>query len=96
MVKHFDNFISGMRYKRKLSWLTTNMIVLEDSIAVGRTQINSRKLSWFTTNMIVAYALPVVEEVTSFTYMKAEISLEFKMWKDAMMEEINSLQKNDT
>jgi len=46
--------------------------------------------------MIMAYALSVIEETISSTYMKAEISLEFKMWKDAMVEEISSLHKNDT
>ena len=44
----------------------------------------------------MAYALPVVEEVISSTYREAEISLEFKMWKDALMEEMSSLHKNDT
>ena len=46
--------------------------------------------------MILAYALPVVEEVIPFTYREAEISLEYKTWKDVMMEEMNSLHKNDT
>ena len=48
------------------------------------------------TNMIVTYALSVVEEAIPSTYMKAEISLESKMWKDAMMEKMNSLHKNDS
>jgi len=46
--------------------------------------------------MIVAYALPVVEEAISSTYKEVEISAESKMWKDAMMEEMSSLHKNDT
>ena len=46
--------------------------------------------------MIVTYALPIVEEVTPSTYREAKIGSEFKMWKDAMMEEISSLHKNDT
>ena len=46
--------------------------------------------------MIVVYALPVVEEVIPSTYRKAEISSEFKMWKDVMAEEMSSLYKNDT
>ena len=41
--------------------------------------------------MIVAYAFSVIEEAISFTYRKAEISSESKMWKDAVIEE-----KNDT
>ena len=46
--------------------------------------------------MIVTYALSVVEEAIPSIYMKAEISSESKMWKDDMMEEMNSLHKNDT
>ena len=51
---------------------------------------------WLTTDMVVAYALPVVEEAIPSTYREAEISLESKIWKDAMKEEMNSLYKNDT
>ena len=46
--------------------------------------------------MIVAYALSVIEEAISSTYRKSEISSENKMLKDAMMEEMSSLHKNDT
>ena len=46
--------------------------------------------------MIVAYALLVVEEAIPYTYRKAEISSEFQIWKDTMMEEMSSLHKNDT
>ena len=46
--------------------------------------------------MIVAYALPVVEEAISSTYREAEISLESKIWKHTMEEEMCSLYKNDT
>jgi len=46
--------------------------------------------------MIVAYALPVVDEAIPSTYKEAEINSEFKMWKDAMMEEMSSLHKNNT
>ena len=56
---------------------------VHESIAVGRTRINSRKPSWLTTNMIVAYALPVVAEAIPSTYRETEISSESKMWKDA-------------
>ena len=69
---------------------------VQESIAVERIRRNSRKPSWLTTNMILAYALPVVEEVIPSTYREAEISLEYKTWKDVMMEEISSLHKNDT
>jgi len=44
----------------------------------------------------VAYALPVVEEAIPSTYMEAEISSKSKIWKDAMMNEMSSLHKNDT
>ena len=44
----------------------------------------------------MAYALSVIEEAIPYTYRKAEISSEFKMWKDAMVEEMSSLYKNDT
>jgi len=46
--------------------------------------------------MIVAYALSVIEEVIPSPYRKAKISSKFKIWKDSMMEEMNSLHKNDT
>jgi len=45
--------------------------------------------------MIVTSALLVIEEVIS-SYKKAEISSHFKLWNDAMMEEMNCLHKNDT
>ena len=70
---------------------------VHESIAVGRTRRNLRKPSWLSIYIIVAlYALPVVEEVISSTYRKAEVSSEFKMWKDVMVEEMSSLYKNDT
>jgi len=46
--------------------------------------------------MIVANALSVIEEAISSTHREAKISSVSKMWKDAMMEEMNSLHKNDT
>ena len=46
--------------------------------------------------MIVTYALLVVEKVIPSTYKKTEIILGSKMGKDAMMEEMSSLHKNDT
>jgi len=69
---------------------------VQKSIAVGRTQRNPCKPSWLTTNMTIAYALPVVEEAIPSTYKKAETSSESKMWKAVMMEEMSSLQKNNT
>ena len=44
----------------------------------------------------MVYTLPVAEEAITSTYREAKISSESKMWKDAMMEEMNSLHKNDT
>ena len=69
---------------------------VQKSIAVERARRNLHKPSWLTTNMIVAYALSVIEEAITSRHRKAEISSEFKMWKDVMMEEKNSLHKNDT
>jgi len=67
-----------------------------ESSTVRRLRINTRKSGWLTTDMVVAYALPVIEEVIPSTYREAEISLESKMWKGIMEEEMNSLYKNDT
>ena len=64
---------------------------VQESIAVGRARRNPRKPNWLTTNLIVSYTLPVIEEVMSSTYRKTEISLESKIWKDVMMEEMSSL-----
>ena len=47
---------------------------VHESIAVGKPRRNQRKPGWLTTDMIVAYALSVVEEAISSTYMEAEIS----------------------
>jgi len=46
--------------------------------------------------MIVTSALSVIEEAISSTYREVEISSEFKIWKDNMMEEMSSLHKNNT
>ena len=46
--------------------------------------------------MILAYALPVIEKAVPSTYRKAEISSEFKIWKDFTIEGMSSLHKNDT
>jgi len=64
--------------------------------AVGRTWRNLRKPNSLTTNMILDYALSVVEECNPVTYREAEISSESKMWKDVIMEEMNSFNKNNT
>jgi len=68
---------------------------VHESIIVGKIKRNSRKTSWLTTDMVVAYALPVIEEAISSTYREAEISSESKMRKDAIMEEMSSLYKNN-
>jgi len=67
-----------------------------ESVKVGRPRRNSRKPSWLTMDIIVAYALLVVEEAIPSTYREVKISSESKMWKDAMIEEMSSLHKNDT
>ena len=69
---------------------------VHESIAVERARRKPRKPSWLTTDMIMTYALTVIEEVISSTYREAEISSESKIWKDAIVEEMSSLYKNDT
>ena len=69
---------------------------VQESITVGRARRNSCKPSWLTTNMIGAYGLPIIEEAIPSTYRKAEISSEFKIWKDVMMQQMSSLHKNNT
>ena len=46
--------------------------------------------------MTVAYALLVIKDVIPSTCKEVEISFESEIWKEAMLEEINSLHKNDT
>ena len=65
-------------------------------ITIGRTQRNPRKPNWLITDMIVVYALSVIGEAIPSTYKEVEISSESKMWKDIMIKEMSSLQKNDT
>jgi len=69
---------------------------VQESIAVEKTRRNSCMPSWLITNMIVVYALPITEEAIQSTYREAKISSESKMWKDAMIEKISSLHKNNT
>ena len=72
------------------------MIDIQEFVVAERTRRNQRTSSWLITNMIVGYAFPVVEEAIPSTLKEAEISSESKMWKDAMMEEMSYLHKNDT
>ena len=48
--------------------------------------------------MIVAYALPmkIVEDSVPSTFREAKLSFESEFWRDAMVEEIESLHVNDT
>jgi len=71
-------------------------VMFMNPLQLKKIRRNPRKFSWLTTDMIVVYALPVVEEAIPSTYKKAEISSESKMCKDAMVEEMSSLYKNDT
>ena len=64
---------------------------VQGSIAVGKTRKSLHKPSWLTVNMIMVYTL-----CDSAIYRKAQISSESNMWKDVMMEEMSSLNKNDT
>jgi len=43
--------------------------------------------------MIVVYILSVIEGVIPFTYRKDKINSKTEMWKDVMMEEMNSLKR---
>ena len=44
----------------------------------------------------MAYTLSVIEDVIPSTYRGVEISSEYEVWKEAMLEKMNSLQKNNT
>ena len=46
--------------------------------------------------MIVACAFPVIEECILSIYKEIEISSKSKIWNFAMLEEMESLHKNDT
>ena len=46
--------------------------------------------------MIMAYVLPVIEDAIPSTYREVEISYKSEMRKEVMLEEMNSLYKNDT
>jgi len=41
--------------------------------------------------MIVAYALSVIEDAIPSTYREPEIGSESEMWKEAILEEMDSL-----
>ena len=65
----------------------------QESIAVNRARREIHKPARFVD--MVAYALPVVDDVPS-TFSEAVRSTENDRWKDAMEEEMQSLQKNKT
>ena len=68
---------------------------VRDFIAVRRERRNPQKPASLTMNKFVAYALSLIEDEIPSTYKKVEISFESEMWKDIMLEEMNSLHKND-
>ena len=68
---------------------------VQDYVAAGRGRRNPQKPAWLTTNMIVTYALLVIEDAIPSIYRELEINPESELWKEAMLEEINSLHKND-
>jgi len=72
------------------------MVQVQDYVAAGRGRRNSQKSAGLTINMTVAYALSLIEDAISSTYKEVEISSEFEMWKEVMLEEMNYFQKNDT
>jgi len=50
------------------------------------------------SDMEMAYALPmeVVEDIVSSSFREAELSSKSKLWRIAMVEEIESFHMNDT
>jgi len=70
---------------------------VHDSIVAHKPKKTIRKLTLFSY-MVVTYALSVevVEDSVLTTYREAELSSESEMWKNAMLEEIESLYKNNT
>jgi len=69
---------------------------VQEFIIARRTRRNPRKLAWLTSDMIMAYDLLVIEENILTTYREAEISSGLEIWKNVILEEINSLHKSDT
>jgi len=72
------------------------MVQVQDYVAAGRGRRNSQKSAGLTINMTVAYALSLIEDAISSTYKEVEISSEFEMWKEVILEGMNYFQKNDT
>jgi len=70
---------------------------VSDSIAAHKPKRNIGKPARFT-DMVVVYALPVeiVEDSVPSTFREAELSSESKLWRNAMVEETESLHVNDT
>ena len=70
---------------------------VSDSIATHKPKRSIRKPALFS-DMVVAYALPVevMEDSVPSTFREAELSSEFELWRNAMMEEIESFHVNDT
>ena len=67
---------------------------VQDFVAAGRGRRNPQNPAWFTINLTVAYALLIIEDTISSTYREVEISSKSRMWKEAMLEEMNSLRRN--
>ena len=70
---------------------------VQDFIATHKPKRTIRKPARFF-DMVVADALPVeiVEDSVPSTFKEAELSFESELWKNAMVEEIESLHMNDT
>jgi len=52
---------------------------VQNSVAAGRGRRNPQKPAWLTINIIVVYALSIIEDVISSTYIEVEISSESEM-----------------
>ena len=68
---------------------------VQNFIATHKPKRNIRKPTWFS-DMVVAYALlvEVVKDSVPSTFREAELRSE--LWRNAMVEETESLHVNDT
>jgi len=66
-------------------------------MAAHKSKRNIRKLNRFS-DMVVAYAFPVemVEDNVSCSFKETKLSSESELWRNAIVEEIESLYINDT
>jgi len=70
---------------------------IQDYIVAHKSKRNIRKLTQFS-DMVMAYALSVevVKDSVPCSFKVEESSSEFELWRNDMVEEIESLYLNDT